>query len=113
MVVPRQQKDTGMARVEAEELRTRSDRILSRVRDEGETIEIAEHGQVFARLVPVPVVPKREPDTEADADPLDDVRPRDPAETLAAIDRLAKEIAKTWPMGVSATDAVNDVRRDL
>jgi|GEM_PF-2037897 len=32
---------------------------------------------------------------------------------LADWDQLAKEISKHWPEGVSAVDAVHDVRRDL
>jgi prevent-host-death family protein len=87
-----------MTAVGIRELKQHTSEILRRVRERGETIDINYHGATIARIVPV--------------NP-----PRPSAEELtaywAAVDRLAAEVSARWPEGVSAADAVNDVRRDL
>jgi prevent-host-death family protein len=108
-----------MAHVEVDELRMQSDRVLRRVRD-GETIEIADHGRVIARLVPAADAPSMD---DALLGSGEDDRPLGADETipaptqlrdrLARLDELAAEIGAEWPAGVSAVDAVRDVRRDL
>ena len=64
----------------------------------GETFEVTNRGDVIAL-----VIPARQRRRSAD-----DIRT-----SLADLDRLAAEISAQWPAGVSAQDAVNDVRRDL
>ena len=75
------------------------DEVLRMVEEDGETIEITNHGEVIAHLVPV-----RRPQSLAE-----------PAErdVWADIDRLSAEIGAHWHPDVSAVDAVRDVRRDL
>ena len=81
------------------ELTERIDEILRLVKEKGETFEVTEHGEVVARLGPV-----REPKQAVeDSD----------AAAWAELDRLSAEISAHWPEGVSAVDAVRDVRRDL
>ncbi len=85
-----------MKAIEAQELESHVSEILREV-ESGETVEVMRHGQVVARVVPAQA---QAPDKEA-------IR-----KALADIDRLAAEIGKQWPEGVSAEDAVNDVRGD-
>jgi antitoxin (DNA-binding transcriptional repressor) of toxin-antitoxin stability system len=68
------------------------------VREEGEVVEITDGGEVVARLVPV----KRGQLTDEEI-----------VRFIASLDELAEEISAEWPAGVSAQDAINDVRRDL
>jgi len=65
------------------------------VRGEGETVEVAYHGKVVARLVPV--------------------RERELAGRIGRglADASAAEVARTWPPGVSAVDAVREQRRPV
>ena len=82
-----------------DELTKRINEILHMVEEEGETIEVVRRGEVIAHLVPAR-------------------RPQQPIEQNADavwtdLDRLAAEISAHWPAGVSAVDAVRDVRRDL
>ncbi len=79
------------------ELKSNPGKFVRLVRESNEPIDVTIRGEVVARLVPV--------------------RPRLSAEELEAIWRrhreIAGEISAVWPKGVSALDAVNDVRRDL
>ena len=88
-----------MGSVGVRELKEQTSRILRRVREGQETIDVTYRGKVIARLVPV-----EEP---ADVDSAE----------IAAIwtdlDRLAKEISARWPEGLSAADAVSEQRREL
>jgi antitoxin (DNA-binding transcriptional repressor) of toxin-antitoxin stability system len=79
------------------ELAERIDEVLLMVEEDGETIEITNHGEVIAHLVPEP-----QPSVEATK-----------RDVWADIDRLSAEISAYWPADVSAVDAVRDVRRDL
>lgn len=87
-----------MITVGIRELKQQTSKILRRVREEGEIIEITYHGEIIARLVPA-------------------TPPAPPTEEMAAIlvdlDQLSAEISADWPESVSALDAVNDVRREL
>ena len=80
------------------ELKAHASEILRGVRERGETVELTLHGRPIARLVPI----------QPAADNEDDWR-----SVWAEMDRLADEISAHWPEGVSAMDAVRDVRREL
>ena len=85
------------------ELRRDTSAILRRVR-EGEWFDITYGGRVIACLIPV-------------ERPADDLAAEEPDEVWrrvwAEMDETAAEIAKHWPEGVSAVDAVREQRRDL
>jgi prevent-host-death family protein len=76
-----------MATIGVRELKEQTSRILRRVRERGEEIDVTYHGRVVARLVPAS--PKRP-------------GPR----TTAAV-------SARWPKGRSAAKAVKEARREL
>ena len=78
------------------ELKARMSEALREVQ-EGQTIEVTNHGQVVALLVP----PRRKRNNEEIEAALD------------SIDSLAAQISAHWPEGVTALEAIEDVRRDL
>lgn len=87
-----------MVTVGVRELKQQTSKILRRVREEGETIQITYRGELIARLVPVnPPTPSAEEMSAIWAD----------------LDELTAEISAKWPEGVSAVEAVREVRRDL
>ena len=77
------------------ELRDNISEVLREVEEEGEIIEVTNHGRVVARLVPV-------------------LRPQlahsEIEEIIADIDRVAAELGSRWPKGVTVQDAIDDVR---
>ncbi len=79
------------------ELEEHTREVLRRVREGGEIIEVADSDGVMARIVPVT--------QSVDAEML--------AEWWKRHNELVEEIAKHWPEGVSAADAIADVRREL
>ena len=87
-----------MSSIGVRELKAHTSRILRRVRDQGETVDVTHRGRVIARLVPAE-------------------RPQPTPEELAAFweewDRVGAEISKGWPEGVSAVEAVREQRREL
>lgn len=87
-----------MAAIGVRELKEHTSRVLRRVRERGEEIEVTHHGRVVARLVP--------------ASP-DRPRPRATAAAWATLDQVAREISARWPKGRSAAKAVKEGRRDL
>jgi antitoxin (DNA-binding transcriptional repressor) of toxin-antitoxin stability system len=87
-----------MSVVRLPELGEQAASLVRRVRDTGEVVDIEEHGVVVARVVPVPGSTPEQADLESFWDDLDDI---------------AAEINASWPKGVSAEDAINDVRREL
>jgi antitoxin (DNA-binding transcriptional repressor) of toxin-antitoxin stability system len=87
-----------MVAVSIKDLKERTEALLRLVQESGETLEILVDGEVVARLVPT----DEPPPTRAELDAF-----------WADLDELAEEIGANWPEGVSAVDAVNDVRRDL
>ena len=87
-----------MVTVGVRELKQETSKILRRVREEGEIFEITYHGEVIARLVPIS--PPQPSDKEI-------------AAVLADLEALSAEISSQWPEGVSALDAIHDVRRNL
>jgi prevent-host-death family protein len=87
-----------MLTVGIRELKTNTSEIIRRVRERSEVVDITHRGEVVARLVPVaPLLPA----------------PEETAAILADLDQLAAEIGAAWPEGVSAVDAVREVRREL
>lgn len=88
-----------MSSVGVRELKARTSEILRRVREQDEVVEITYRGRVVARIVPAER--RRGPD------------PEELEAIWAERDRLAEEIAKHWPEGVSAVDAIREDRREL
>lgn len=87
-----------MKTVGVRELKANISELLRTVHTTGETVEVTRHGQVIARLVPA-----HQPQ------PSD----RDANGAWTELNQLAAEISALWPEGVSAQNAINDVRRDL
>jgi prevent-host-death family protein len=86
-----------MVSIGIQELRQKTSKILRLVQEKGEIIEITSHGKTIARLVPVnPPFPQDET-----------------SEIWPNLDQLTAEISAKWPEGVSAVDAIRDVRREL
>lgn len=90
------QKPLRAKTVGIRELRLSASKILRRVREKGEAIDITYRGQVIARIVPT---------APAKPDP----------QILGAIwtdlDRVAEEVGRRWPAGLSAAEAVSAERR--
>ena len=84
-----------MRTVGIRELKEHTSEILQDVQ-EGQIIDITSGGAAVARLVPVQ--PSALDDGEIEA-------------ILEDLDSLAAEISASWPQGVSAQDAIDDVRR--
>ena len=78
------------------ELKQRTSEVLRRVRERGETVEISYRGEIVARIVPT----TRHVASSAKA-----------RKVWHDIDRVAEEIAKRWPRGVSAVRALRETRR--
>lgn len=81
--------------IEVDDLAIQLRDVLRRVQEDGDVIDIADHGKVLARLTPPPVK----------AATRQAIRERRRA--------LAEEIGKHWPADVSAAQAVAEGRRDL
>lgn len=82
--------------------------LVDDARRTGEPVHIIEDGAVIARLIPEPSPGEAHSATLTDEDRL--------AHDLAILDnmaRLAEEIGRDWPDGVSAVDAVREGRREL
>lgn len=80
------------------ELKEHASEILRRVRERGESVDVTYHGRIIARIVPLQELPGSRQELR---------------EFWVDWDQLAEQIGAEWPEGVSALDAVNDVRRDL
>lgn len=72
--------------------------LVRRARDTGEAVEIEDQGVVVARVVPVRPASGSQNDLHT---------------LWADLDEVAAEINTAWPRGLSAQDAVDDVRREL
>jgi len=96
-----------MSTVDIDELHHDTTAILRRVRDHSETIAISENGEVVAQLSPVD--PER-----SSRQPAGHLEPANPEVEHAAIwaelTRLGEELARTWPDGLSAVDAIREHR---
>jgi antitoxin (DNA-binding transcriptional repressor) of toxin-antitoxin stability system len=88
-----------MKTFDTSELLKHIDEVLSMVEEEGETIEISNHGEVIAHLVPASGQQTLAKPTKRDV--------------WADLERLATEISANWPSNISAVDAVRVVRREL
>jgi|GraSoiStandDraft_16_1057320.scaffolds.fasta_scaffold7608477_1 prevent-host-death family protein len=77
------------------ELRNRISEVLREVEVEGEIVEVTNHGRVVARLVPA-----HRPQ----------LAPIEIEEIIADMDKVAAELGARWPSGVTAQDAIDDVR---
>ena len=87
-----------MNEVGVRELKTQASDIIRRVRDANETIVVTYRGKAVARIEPL-----EDPETTR-------YRAR---EVLAEMDRIAEEVTRYWPSGVSTVDAVAEDRREL
>lgn len=93
-----------MRTIEAHELAEHAAEIVRQVKN-GETIRVLEGGSAITTITPATPT-----GTEHEHRPYS----QDEAEAfIKEMDRLAEEIGKHWPEGVTAVDAVRDVRRDL
>lgn len=88
-----------MKTVGVRELEENIDEVLEQMRETGEVVAVARDGEIIAHLVPAP---KLQPPLE-----------RPSGGIWTDFDRLVAEIGVHWPEGVSAVDAVRDVRREL
>ncbi len=78
------------------ELSSGASKILRRVREKGETVDITYHGEIIARIVP--------------AKPLK-IDPAVMGSIWADMDRVAEEIGRRWKKGMSAAEVVSAGRR--
>ena len=95
-----------MVAVKIEDLKQRADEIVRQLRETGEPVQILDEEHVVARLMPT---------TEADKAALLAENEESPTqeeldEFWAEFDELSEEISAHWPEGVSAVDAIRDVR---
>lgn len=86
-----------MVTIGIRELKQQTSKILRRVREDGETIEITYYGKAVAHLIPInpPTITTKEMDAV-----LDDIH------------QLSIEISTKWPSNISTQDAIEDVRRE-
>jgi len=82
-----------MVTVGVRELKQQASELIRRVRERGDEIQVTLHGKVVARILPVAPAPE------------------DTRQAWDNLDRLASEIGKHWPKGVSAAEAVDEGRR--
>jgi prevent-host-death family protein len=82
--------------IEVRDLEERTREILRQV-EAGETIEVMDHGKAVARLIPYPIA----------------IIPDEARYDEMTLDELIAELDRSWPEGVSAVDAIRDVRREL
>ncbi len=98
-----------MASIGVDELATRTSEVIRRVRENGETLDVTEGGQVVAR-----VIPAEQPRSSQPEQPDDPGARREAARAwMRDMEPLIADLATVWPKGVSAQDVVNDVRREL
>ena len=93
-----------MTKIGVAELKRNTSAILRRVR-EGEWFDVTYRGRVVALLAPA--------DRPADYLKPSEEPEEDWRKVWAEMDKTAAEIAKHWPEGVSAVDAVREQRRNL
>ena len=87
-----------MTEVGIRELKTQPNDIIRRVRENNESYAVTYRGKPVTRLKPVQ---NKEEQVARDLS------------ILKEMDRLAEEITKHWPEGLSAADAVAADRREL
>jgi antitoxin (DNA-binding transcriptional repressor) of toxin-antitoxin stability system len=89
-----------MVAVSVKDLKERADDLLRQLQETGEAVEILDHGQIVARLVPT--------DEEVER-----IKDRQTIEALAELDRIGQEFAASVPTGTTLADLLSDMRRDL
>ena len=99
-----ERQGTAMSTIGIKELQERAEDLVNRVEETGESIEIVVHGRVAARLVPSRWTDEVEPLSEAERAQTE--------EALARLKEIGEKLSKHWPEGVSAVDAIRDVRRE-
>jgi prevent-host-death family protein len=82
-----------MVTVGVRELKQQASKLIRRVRESGDEIQVTLHGKVVARILPVGPTPQ------------------DARSAWDNLDRLAAEIGKRWPEGVAAAQAVDEGRQ--
>ena len=116
-------------RIGIRELRDHLSEVIGEVRDDDLAVDVTLHGQVVAELRPkhsnsriarkgVPPGVASMEERRRWADDLDDggilvpplVDPNDRKEFEERLDRLAREVTKRWPKGLSAVDAIREDR---
>ena len=80
------------------DLKQQTSKILQRVREQGETVEVTYHGQPVAHIIPVTSPPLNQGQHST---------------LWADMDELAAKIGKKWPPSLSAVEAVEEGRRTL
>ena len=85
------------------ELQTQAEELVREISESGQPIDIVRNGQVAARLSPVLTTGPAEASTIED-------REQAIREWLGKMDHVSREIAASWPKGVSAQDVIDDVR---
>jgi prevent-host-death family protein len=91
-------EEGSMRSIGVRELKEQATRILRRVREKGEEVQVTYRGRPVARLIPV-------------SGPRSSTRER--AAVWSDLDRLAVEIGARWPVGLKAAEAVREGRREL
>ncbi len=86
-----------MRSVGVRELKQHISQVLRQVREQGEEYDITYYGQVVARVIPV--LQARSVSTDLDV--------------WSDLDGLAAEIGAHWSSGTTATEAVQEGRREL
>lgn len=87
-----------MRSIGSRELKAHLGQVLKEVHDRGESYLVTHRGRPIARLLP-----ESEGETESG----------DFEEIWSEMDRLAAEIGREWPEGVSAADVTAEDRREL
>ncbi len=85
-----------MTTIELQEIKENIGEVIHQARVSGESVGVTEDGTLVAYLLPV----RNGESLEAGGEKID-------------LDALVAEISAHWPKGVSAVDAVRDVRREL
>jgi prevent-host-death family protein len=80
------------------DLKSHASRVLRRVRENGEEIEVTYRGRPVARLIPISGAGRTA---------------KKAAAVWADLNRLAAEIGARWPARAKVVDAVREVRREL
>ncbi len=90
-----------MTKIGVPELGKRAEEIVENVKRTREAVDIEESGVIVAHVIPA-AVPRTDQVDEAEI-----------AKFWSDLKDLSSEINQAWPAGVSAEDAINDVRREL
>jgi prevent-host-death family protein len=107
-----------MSQVTLADLKADAEEILQHVQADGEPVDVVRDGRVVASIMPAQAAPRRASQRDNDLS-KQEPRPLTPEEreqfeaAKRIREELAKRIARSWPKGVSAVDAVREGRRGL